>query len=180
MPTTMATRGIRVLSIPRLKPLMIVVAGPVLVCSDSSLVHRYSYEVNHSVAVPMVWPTTNPTSTTQNRLKSRSSAATARPVPRSTRALAPKMPLLSAQSSLPMLACSPVRTRKVPRMEAKIPMPAIMNGRTTRLESKGIGLLPTSVPLSGLPFPVSRMLAPLARTTPLVTARARAAMMEPT
>ena len=51
--------------------------------------------------------------------------------PTSTSPEAPYTPARSAQRSRPWLACSPVRTRKVERMAAKMPMPATSSGSIT-------------------------------------------------
>ena len=47
---------------------MMTVAGPVAACPAMSLVNLNSYEVKTSEAVPMIWPATRPTTTTQNSL----------------------------------------------------------------------------------------------------------------
>ena len=72
--------------------------------------------------------------------------------------LAVQMPRRSDHSRLPMLAFSPVRTTKLPMMDAMMPTPAIRNGRMN----------------PGAPPSVS------APTTAAVPASARVAMMEPT
>ncbi len=82
-------------------------------------------------------------------------------VPISTKMPAPKMPVRRDQSNRPMLAPSLVRTRKVPRTEAKMPVRAIKIGSKTRFSSNSVGAA------------MSRAPAPTA-------ARAMVAMMEPT
>ena len=96
-----------------------------------------------SVAVPITWPVTNPTSTTQNRLKSMSRTETAMPVPINTSPPDVNIPVLSAHNSLPIPAPSPVRTRKVPSTEANIPIAATSSGNMNPLESKSL-VCPTS------------------------------------
>ena len=78
----------------------------------------------------MICPAARPTSTTQKRSHFSPMTATAAAVPASTRPPAEKMPVRSAQSSRPIEACSPVRTRKAPAIEATIPIAMISSGST--------------------------------------------------
>ncbi len=65
-----------------------------------------------------------------------SSARIAPAVPASTMTAATAMPPRRAQSSRPTPACSPVRTANVPMIEAKMPMPMMISGKTNPSESK--------------------------------------------
>ena len=83
-------------------------------------------------------------------------------VPIRTRPPAVNMPVRSAQSRRPMLALSPVRTRKVPNIEANIPIAAIKMGSRKSAESN----LPVGSVMPSTPAPTA--------------ASAIVAMMEPT
>ena len=113
----------------------------------------------------MICPATSPVRITQNNSKGRPKAWMATPDPISIRIPAPNMPVRSVQRRRPMSAPSFVLTRKVPRIEAMMPMAATRIGRVYMLS-------PYSA-LTSLMSPSPKKVAPVA-------ARATVAIIEPT
>ena len=66
------------------------------------------------------------------------------------------MPVRSDQSSLPMSASSPVRTRKVPSIAEKIPMAATRMGSISSIPSKPPGF---AIPRAAAPTAASAIVA---------------------
>ena len=82
--------------------------------------------------MPINCPATRPIKTTQNNLKSKSRYKISAAVPIKTKAPAAKIPVRRDHNNLPMSAPSPVLTKKVPIIDAKIPIDAIRSGNVTK------------------------------------------------
>ena len=134
---TIAMAGMTVLYRPIAIPAMIVDGCPVSDCLAIHLTGGNSYEVNHSVAVPIICPTTSPAITTPNSFHGstpagKSSTPTRMAAPISPSAPAPKMAMRNDHNSRPMLAVGGVRTTAAARTDAMMPAPAIAIGSTAR------------------------------------------------
>ncbi len=123
---------------PTPRPAMITVAGPVLAAAAMLCVGLKEAEVKYSVALPMTMPEIRPM-TMDHQMPMGSPSHLTMPKERSMMKMELLLtPRLRAESSSFWFAPSLVRTRKIPRIERRVPTAATSIGAITALNCRAV------------------------------------------